>query len=73
MLSPSEPAIGIVVFFLAEKGYGYLRLEGTREEFHFRSGNLTGRNPKRGDRVHFRLREGHQGYYADQVEIIHLA
>ncbi len=68
-MDSSLPVIGVVVFFLVDKGYGYLRLEGTREEFHFRSQNLAGRPPRKGDRVRFRLREGRQGYYADEVEI----
>jgi hypothetical protein len=33
--------LGIIIFYLPEKGYGYLRLDGTREEFHFRAKNVV--------------------------------
>ncbi|PPK85164.1 cold-shock-like DNA binding protein [Neolewinella xylanilytica] len=65
-----EFSLGVVLFYLPEKGYGYLRLEGTREEFHFRKRNVVGRPPGKGDRVRFSLREGRQGYYADQVTAV---
>ncbi len=58
---------GIVLFYLPERGQGYLRLEGTREEFHFRRANLRTGPVKKGDRVRFVLREGRQGYYADAI------
>lgn len=64
---------GVVIFYLAEKGYGYLRLRGTREEFHFRAKQVISPDLKAGDLVRFRLAEGRQGYYADQVELANLA
>ena len=68
-----ESSLGTVLYYLPEKGYGYLRLEGTREEFYFRQRNLTGPPVRKGDRVRFVLREGRQGYYADSVEVVGLA
>jgi len=60
--------IGIILFYLSDKGYGYLRLLDTREEFHFRKENVLASMLKKGDLVSFRLRQGKQGYYADEVE-----
>jgi len=64
---------GVIIFYLAEKGYGYLRLRGTLEEFHFRAKQVIGPALKTGDLVRFRLAEGRQGYYADQVKLAKLA
>ena len=61
---------GVIVFYLADKGYGYLRLEDTREEFHFRAANVVGAVPRKGDRVRFVLRQGREGYYADAVTVV---
>jgi len=63
-----ERAPGIVVFYDPEKGYGYLRLAGTLEEFHFRRGNLADGLVVKGDAVTFVLRQGRQGYFADEVK-----
>jgi cold shock CspA family protein len=60
--------IGIILFYLPEKGYGYLRLLDTREEFHFRKKNLLLREIKAGDLVSFEMKQGSQGYFADQVQ-----
>ena len=59
--------LGRVIFYLQDKGTGYLRLEGTREEFHFRRKNITSGELKKGDLVYFSLREGKQGWYADEI------
>ena len=60
---------GIVVFYLAAKGYGYVRIPDTAEEFHFRSANLL--SPvQAGDQVSFVLQQNRQGYYADQVQLL---
>ena len=58
---------GIIIFYLSEKGYGYLRLQDTREEFHFRTKNMLDKNLAKGDVVRFRLKESKQGYYADEI------
>ncbi|MCX8212222.1 MAG: cold shock CspA family protein [Neolewinella sp.] len=60
--------IGIILFYLPEKGYGYLRLLDTREEFHFRKKNLILHEIKAGDLVSFEMKQGSQGYFADQVQ-----
>ncbi|CAH0998840.1 hypothetical protein LEM8419_00155 [Neolewinella maritima] len=59
---------GIIVFYLPDKGYGYVRLADTREEFHFRRQHLRVDSVQRGDRVRFILRQGRQGYFADAIE-----
>ena len=58
---------GIIIFYLPEKGYGYLRLLDTREDFHFRAKNLLTGSVKAGELVSFALKKGRQGYFADQV------
>ncbi|MEM9928730.1 MAG: hypothetical protein AAF840_02825 [Bacteroidota bacterium] len=58
---------GIILFYLPAKGYGYLRLQGTREEFYFRKANLLVAEVKKGDLVSFQLRSGRQGFFADQI------
>lgn len=60
---------GLVIFYDPEKGYGYLRLEGTREEFHFRRVNLADGPVRKGDAVTFVLREGRSGWFADGVRV----
>jgi cold shock CspA family protein len=57
---------GIIIFYLSDKGYGYLRLVGTQEEFHFRTKNMLVEGLAKGDMVRFKLKEGKQGYYADE-------
>ncbi len=64
---------GIVIFYLEDKGYGYLRLLGTREEFHFRKKQVLSKTLVSGDIVRFTLAKGRQGYYADNVEKLLLA
>lgn len=64
---------GVIIFYLAEKGYGYLRLRGTREEFHFRARQVIGSGLQTGDIVRFTLAQGRQGYFADQVKKLELA
>ena len=70
-MPPASRSPGRIVFYLPERGTGYLRLEGTLEEFHFRRNNLReGVGPvRKGDAVFFTLREGRGGYYADDVEL----
>ncbi len=63
---------GIVLFYLEDKDYGYIRLPDTREEFYFRKAQL--REPvAAGDRVRFVLRQGRQGYYADAISRLFIA
>lgn len=65
--------LGVIIFFLPERGYGYLRLEGTREEFHFRTRNVRSPSLKKGDLVRFYLRQDRGGYYADEVRLAGIA
>lgn len=58
---------GVIIFYLSDKGYGYLRLRGTQEEFHFRRKNVVTVDLKKGDIVTFELRESRQGYFAEGV------
>ncbi len=59
---------GVIQVYLPDKGYGYVRLPDTREEFYFKKHNL--REPVvRGDYVRFVLREGAQGWYADEIRL----
>ena len=64
---------GTIVFYLVDKKYGYLRLAGTREEFHFRGKNLRYDLPKAGDLVTFSIRRTSQGYVADDIRRAGLA
>lgn len=66
-------SLGTIVFYLPERGYGYLRLQGSLEEFHFRKQNLRVATVTRGDLVRFVLREGRQGWYADAIEAAGIA
>ena len=62
---PAE-LIGIIRVYLPEKGYGYIRLPDTHEEFFFKQQNLR-EAVSRGDFVRFVLRHGAQGWYADEI------
>ena len=57
---------GIVTFFLADKGYGYIRVPETREEF-FVSGKQAQDQLQKGDRVTFIIKENKQGQFAAVV------
>lgn len=67
------PSLGTVIFYLPDRGYGYLRLRGSLEEFHFRRRNLRVPTVRKGELVRFVLRRGSQGYYADAIEPAGLA
>lgn len=62
---------GVILFYLPDKGYGYLRISGTREEFHFRKANLL-QPVQAGDQVSFQLKQHRNGYFADQIEVLNL-
>ncbi len=60
---------GIVQFFIKEKGFGYIRVPETREEYFVSRTSLL--EPiRRGDRVLFTVRENQQGAYADEVRCL---
>jgi cold shock CspA family protein len=60
---------GIVQFFLADKGYGYIRVPETREEFYVHRRQLM-QPVQRGARVEFMVRESKQGAYAAEVRVV---
>lgn len=61
--------VGIIQFFMKSKGFGYVRVPETREEFHVRRKNLL--TPvQKGDRVRFEIKENKRGMYAAQVRKI---
>ena len=62
-------AIGQVVFYLSDKGYGYIRLADTREEFHFRRKHLL-EPVHAGSWVQFELRQNKQGWFADAIRLL---
>ncbi len=57
---------GIVQFFLEKKGYGYIRVPETREEFYVHRKHLL-EPVQKGDKVCFEVKEDRHGLYADQV------
>jgi cold shock CspA family protein len=57
---------GVVQFFLEKKGYGYIRIPETREEFYVQKKQLL-EPVKKGDRVSFEIKESKQGLYATKV------
>lgn len=59
---------GIVQFFLEERGYGYIRVPETREEFYVHRRHLLG-PVKKGDVVIFDIQENKQGAYAVHVRL----
>ncbi|MEL7221173.1 MAG: hypothetical protein AAGJ93_07635 [Bacteroidota bacterium] len=69
---PLSSYTGIIVFYLPAKGYGYLRIPDTREEFHFKSSSLS-QIVKAGDYVRFKLKQNKQGYFADEIELLSIA
>ncbi|OAV44133.1 hypothetical protein [Lewinella sp. 4G2] len=64
---------GRILFYLETKGYGYLRLEGTLEEFHFRRKNLRFTEPQAGELVTFSIKALKSGVCADEIERAGLA
>ena len=51
---------------MERKGYGYVRVPETREEFHFREKALS-EPVKKGDRVVFEIKENKQGLFAVHI------
>ena len=61
--------IGIVQFFLKSRGFGYIQIPVTKEEFYVRKQDLiTSISDK--DKVHFVVKEGKQGLFAAEVKKI---
>jgi len=51
---------------MERKGYGYVRVPETREEFHFRKKALA-QPVKKGDQVEFEIKENKQGLFAVRI------
>lgn len=60
---------GVIVFYLLNKGYGYLRVPDTREEFYFRASDLRD-EVKAGDWVTFELKERKGQYLAHDIRLV---
>jgi cold shock CspA family protein len=59
--------IGIIQYYLDAKGYGYIRVPESREEFYFRKKGLAEPVAK-GDQVQFELKETKQGLIAIHIQ-----
>lgn len=57
---------GRVQFYIKAKGYGYIRVKDTFEEFHFRKKNLK-TAVEDGDKVEFEVGKNEQGLFAKNV------
>ena len=60
---------GIVQFFIIKKGYGYIRVPETKEEFFVHKKHLLSPIQK-GDVVNFEIGEDKQGMFAKNVKRI---
>lgn len=69
---PAPIYTGTIVFYLPGKGFGYVRIPDTHEEFHFRAHNLL-QAVAAGDYVRFQLKQGKQGYFADQILLLNVS
>ncbi|MEN0006046.1 MAG: hypothetical protein AAF798_17985 [Bacteroidota bacterium] len=60
---------GIIQFFIPAKGYGYVRVPETREEFHFTSKALV-EVVEKGMPVTFDIMEDRHGLHATNIRVI---
>jgi len=67
-----ETTIGIVLFYLPAKGYGYVRVPDTHEEFRFRTTDLL-QVVQAGDRVRFTIKHEKKEYRATAITLLTLA
>lgn len=58
---------GIIQFYLKDRGFGYVRVPETGEEFHFMQKNLL-ESVEDKDAVEFILKEKKNGYKVDQIK-----
>ena len=63
---------GIVKWFNAEKGFGFIQQEGGPDVFvHFRSINITGfKSLDEGQKVQFTVTQGQKGPQAEDVTLV---
>lgn len=57
---------GIIQFYLKNRGFGYIRIPETGEEYHFAEKNLTEEIEDK-DVVKFELKKTKHGFYADSI------
>lgn len=60
---------GIIQFYIRNKGYGYIRVDATHEEFHFRERHLLSAIED-GDTVAFEIGEDAGGFFAKDIQKI---
>ncbi|MEL7122998.1 MAG: cold shock domain-containing protein [Bacteroidota bacterium] len=58
---------GVVQFFIPKKGYGYVKVPESREEFYVKKEKEM-EDLKRGDWVEFELKETRQGLVAVRIK-----
>lgn len=59
--------IGIVQFFLKKRGFGYIQIPVTKEEFYVQQKHLLTPIVDK-DKVHFVVKEDQQGLFATEVK-----
>jgi cold shock CspA family protein len=63
--------IGVVQFFIASKGYGFIKIPETREEIYFKEKKQTETlNFKKGMKVSFKIIEDRHGLEAVDIQLI---
>lgn len=60
---------GIIQFYIRSKGYGYIRVDTSHEEFHFRERHLLSAIED-GDAVEFEIGEDSGGFFAKAIQKI---
>ncbi|MGK0364939.1 MAG: CspA family cold shock protein [Saprospiraceae bacterium] len=57
---------GIIQFYLKDRGFGYIRIPETGEEYHFAQKNLTEEIENK-DEVEFEVKKTKKGFYAANI------
>lgn len=61
---------GIIRFFLSDKKYGYVRKDGTLEEYYIPGRKLEHLKLKKGDRIRFQIERKSSQLIATQIQRI---
>lgn len=61
---------GVVKFFNAEKGFGFIKHNDSNKETFVHLSGLISQNIKEGDNVEFELQEGKKGMNAVNVQVV---